>query len=168
MKKISIFSLALLSIILLSSCGGGSSPTGSSYYDLGDGEGSGNNSGGNNSGGNNDDGADVMNISVTVSGGKYVINGVATGNLSLEKGMTYTFTNSSNSAHPFRLTQTMDGTHSGGSIYSLGVTYSGNILTFVVPSTAPATLYYYCTVHAGMGGSGSISISGASGIGSIH
>lgn len=164
MKKISIFSLAILSIIILSGCGGGgSSPTGSSYYDTGDGEGSGNNSGGNNNGGNNNDGTDVMNISVTVSGGKYVINGVTTGSLSLEKGMTYTFTNSSNSAHPFRLSQTMDGTHSGGTIYSLGVTYSGNILTFVVPSTAPATLYYYCTVHAAMGGSGSISISGASG-----
>ena len=102
-----------------------------------------------------------MNITVSASGGKYVVNGLTTGSLSLEKGMTYTFTNSSNSAHPFRLSTTMDGTHGGGSTYVLGVTYSGNVLTFVVPSTAPTTLYYYCTVHPGMGGSSSISISGS-------
>ncbi len=103
------------------------------------------------------------NISVTVSAGKYVINGVTTGNLSLEKGMTYTFTNSSGSAHPFRLSTAMDGTHGGGSTYSTGVSYSGSVLTFVVPTTAPTTLYYFCTIHQGMGGSGRISITGASG-----
>ena len=160
MKKVSILSLALFSIIFLSSCGGGSSPTGSSYNNEtgngGDyGGGSGNTGGGNNNGG----GTGVTNIAVSVSNGKYVINGISTGNLSLEKGMTYTFTNSASSAHPFRLSTTMDGTHGGGSTYGSGVTYNGNVLTFVVPSTAPTTLYYYCTVHAGMGGSGSISIS---------
>ena len=167
MKKVSILSLALLSIIFLSSCSGGSSPTGSSYSnETGSGEGSGNTGGGNNGGGNNGGGNNngggtgVTNIAVSSSGGVYVINGVTTGNLSLEKGMTYTFTNSSNSAHPFRLSATMDGTHGGGSTYGIGVTYSGNVLTFVVPSTAPTTLYYYCTVHAGMGGSGSITITG--------
>ena len=162
MKKVSILGLALLSIIFLSSCSGGSSPTGSSYSnETGSGEGSGNTGGGNNGGGNNNGGGTgVTNIAVSTSGGLYVINGVTTGNLSLEKGMTYTFTNSSSSAHPFRLSATMDGTHGGGSTYGIGVTYSGNVLTFVVPSTAPTTLYYYCTVHAGMGGSGSITITG--------
>ena len=150
MKKLSILSLALFSIILLSSCGGGSSPTGSSYSNEDSGE---------NGGGNNGGGTGTTNITVSVSSGKYVINGVTSGSLSLEKGMTYTFTNSSSSAHPFRLSQTADGAHSGGSIYSLGISYSGNVLTFVVPSTAPTTLYYFCTVHSGMGGSGSISIS---------
>tara|TARA_B100000902_G_C27059361_1_gene788308 strand:+ start:263 stop:763 length:501 start_codon:yes stop_codon:yes gene_type:complete len=160
MKKLSILSLALFSIILLSSCGGGSSPTGSSYSNEDSGEnGGGNNGGGNNGGGNNGGGTGTTNITVSVSSGKYVINGVTSGSLSLEKGMTYTFTNSSSSAHPFRLSQTADGAHSGGSIYSLGISYSGNVLTFVVPSTAPTTLYYFCTVHSGMGGSGSISIS---------
>jgi plastocyanin len=154
MKKVSILSLALFSFILLSSCGGGSSPTGSSYN---------NESSGGTNDGNNSGGSGTTNIAVSASSGKYIINGITTGSLSLEKGMTYTFTNSSSSAHPFRLSQTADGTHSGGSSYSLGVSYSGNVLTFVVPSTAPATLYYFCTVHSGMGGSGSIAISGTSG-----
>ena len=162
MKKVSILSLALFSIIFLSSCGGGSSPTGSSYNnETGSGEGSGNTGGGNNNGG----GTNAVNITVSVvstsSGNKYALNGQTTGSIGIQTGQTYTFTNSSNSAHPFRLSTTMDGTHAGGSTYGLGVTYSGDVLTFAVPSTAPTTLYYYCSVHSGMGGSATITISQA-------
>ena len=160
MKNISILTFAFLSMMMITSCGGGDS-TGPTYNNDGGGDtGVGNNNGGGNNGGGT---TPPTNISITVSAGKYVINGVTTGNLSLEKGMTYTFTNSSGSAHPFRLSTAMDGTHGGGSTYSTGVSYSGSVLTFVVPTTAPTTLYYFCTIHQGMGGSGRISITGASG-----
>ena len=170
MKNISILTFAFLSMMMISSCGGGGA-TGPTYNNDGGGDtgggsnnGGGNNGGGNNGGGNNGGGTTPpTNISVTVSAGKYVINGVTTGNISLEKGMTYTFTNSSGSAHPFRLSTAMDGTHGGGSTYGTGVSYNGSVLTFVVPATAPSTMYYFCTVHQGMGGSGRISITGASG-----
>ena len=165
MKNISILTFAFLSMMMITSCGGGDS-TGPTYNNDGGGDtgGGNNNGGGNNGGGNNGGGTTPpTNISVTVSAGKYVINGVTTGNLSLEKGMTYPFTNSSGSAHPFRLSTAMDGTHGGGTTYSTGVSYSGSVLTFVVPTTAPTTLYYFCTIHQGMGGSGRISITGASG-----
>jgi len=105
-----------------------------------------------------------QNYTITVSnpgsGNKYYINGVLQTTLVLAKGYTYTFnqSNSSNSSHPFRLSTTSDGTHGGGSQYTSGWTDNGGtagsnlISTFVVPSNAPDTLYYYCQYHSGMGG----------------
>ena len=71
--------------------------------------------------------------------------------LELLEGNTYIF--SYPSAHPFALSTTNGGSHSGGSEYTTGVTRdtSANTLTYVVPSSAPQ-LYYYCTSHSGMGG----------------
>ena len=40
-----------------------------------------------------------------------------------------------------------------GSEYTNGTSTASNALTFVVPSDAPAQLYYYCSAHSGMGGS---------------
>ena len=56
------------------------------------------------------------------------------------------------SAHPFRFSTTSNGSHSGGSEYTTGVTHNSSTqVTIVVASGAP-TLYYYCSSHSGMGG----------------
>mgnify|MGYP001229314078 CR=1 FL=1 len=69
--------------------------------------------------------------------------------LYLRRGDTYTFVNNSGGSHPFQIRVS-----NGGSAYSTGVTNngasSGNIV-FTVPMEAPATLYYQCTSHSGMG-----------------
>jgi hypothetical protein len=69
--------------------------------------------------------------------------------LYLRRGEQYIFTNGSGGSHPFEIRVS-----NGGSAYSTGVTNngasSGNIV-FKVPMSAPATLYYQCTNHSGMG-----------------
>ncbi|MDB4378499.1 hypothetical protein N9Z41_01885 [bacterium] len=70
--------------------------------------------------------------------------------LYLRRGETYVFNvDALSGSHPFEIRVS-----NGGSAYSTGVTNngatSGNI-TFKVPMSAPATLYYQCTAHAGMG-----------------
>ena len=69
--------------------------------------------------------------------------------LYLRRGEQYIFVNSSGGSHPFEIRVS-----NGGSAYSTGVTNngasSGNIV-FKVPMSAPATLYYQCTNHSGMG-----------------
>ena len=93
------------------------------------------------------------------SGNKYAINGVEQAVLNLYEGATYKFDQSSgtNAGHPFRFSTTADGTHGGGSEYTTGVTTSGTpgnagaYTQLIVASGAP-TLYYYCSVHSGMGG----------------
>ena len=76
------------------------------------------------------------------------------------QGGTYTFdqSDSTNSGHPFRFSETPDGTHTTGGTGNLsaGVTVTGapgtngqTVLT--VGSTTPSILYYYCSSHPGMG-----------------
>ena len=88
---------------------------------------------------------------------KYFINGVQQLDLQLIEGSTYTFSYH-NSTHPFSLSTTSDGIHNSGSEYTTGVTRdtSASTLTFVCPDDAPQ-LYYYCSVHAGMGGAANTS-----------
>ena len=104
-----------------------------------------------------------VNITVTAAakvidnGGvnKYFIDGVQQKSLVLKAGKTYTFTYPS--GHPFRFSQSSDGTHSSGS-YGSGSTYTtdvsstGTTVTLKVTSSTPKTLYYFCTIHSGMGG----------------
>ena len=87
---------------------------------------------------------------VTVVGGKFVIDGVSQDTLNLYEGNTYVFNYPS--GHPFKFSTTSDGTHGGGSEYTTGVTHNSSTqVTIVVASGAP-TLYYYCSSHSGMGG----------------
>ena len=69
--------------------------------------------------------------------------------LYLRRGDTYNFVVSAGGSHPFEIR-----TGSGGSAYNTGVTNNGTgsgTIVFKVPMSAPATLYYQCTNHAGMG-----------------
>ena len=106
---------------------------------------------------------------VSDSGNKYRFNdfGTSAVTLDLAEGGTYTFdgSDSSMSSHPFVI-----GTAANGSVYSTGVTYQldGASVTYsaytsgystattrkliiTVPASAPV-LYYWCSVHSGMGG----------------
>ena len=85
------------------------------------------------------------------SGNVYVIDGVQKKSLTLKIGTTYTFTHSS--SHPFRFSNTSDGTHGGGAEYMNGVTTSSGSTVIEVTANTSTTLYYYCSIHSGMGGS---------------
>ena len=68
--------------------------------------------------------------------------------LYLRRGEQYRFVVNA-SGHPFQIRVS-----NGGSPYSTGVTNNGTqsgTIIFKVPMSAPATLYYQCTIHAGMG-----------------
>ena len=95
----------------------------------------------------------VMEMTVTVSNMDYYVNGVQQGTIVLYRGFTYTFDLSSSTLayHPYKI-----GTSSEGNEYTSGMSTTGSILSFTVPLDAPSSLYYYCDVHAGMGGSISI------------
>ena len=101
----------------------------------------------------------TVTVVSTDSGNKYFIDGVQQPTINIAEGGTYRFdvSDSSMGAHPFKLSTTSNGTHSGGSEYTTGVTTSGTTgqsgayVQIVVAASAP-TLYYYCQYHSGMGG----------------
>ena len=98
---------------------------------------------------------------VSDGGNKYRFDDFGTNAVTLElsEGGTFIFdqSDSSNNGHPLRFSTTSNGTHGGGSIYTTGVVVSGTPgqagakTTITVAASAP-TLYYFCTVHSGMGG----------------
>ena len=81
----------------------------------------------------------------------YIIDGQNNPTLTLVRGFTYSF-NVNVSGHPFWIkTTNSTGTGNGAT----GVTNNGaqtGTVTFVVPSNAPATLYYICQYHGSMVG----------------
>ena len=100
-------------------------------------------------------------FSVTVSSGKYYLDGSSNPSLKLKRGYVYYFdaTDSTTSSHPLLLSTSSSGGNTSGE-YTSGVTNSqttNGTLTFQVPSDAPSTLYYVCGNHSGMGGDITIS-----------
>ena len=90
------------------------------------------------------------------SGNVYVIDGVQNKSLTLKIGTTYEFDHST--SHPLRFSTTSDGTHGGGAEYTTGVTTSSGSTVIEVNANTATSLYYYCSLHSGMGGT--ITISG--------
>ena len=91
---------------------------------------------------------------VTVAGGVFVLDGTNNPAIEMFRGNTYIFdvSDSSVAGHPLAF---KDGS---GNSWTTGVTTTGTAgqagakVTFEVPSTAPASMRYYCTVHGnGMG-----------------
>jgi hypothetical protein len=80
----------------------------------------------------------------------YNVNGAANPALTLQRGKSYTFAVNS-PGHPFFIkTAQVTGT---GSTWDEGVVNNGatsGTLTFTVPSDAPATLFYQCSIHTVM------------------
>ena len=104
--------------------------------------------------------AAVATITVTVAGGKYVIDGTSQQTISLSKGITYRFDNSdsSNSGHPLRFSTTSNGTHASGSQFTTGITTvgtagsAGAYVEVTLEQDVADPLYTYCPNHSGMGG----------------
>lgn len=101
-------------------------------------------------------GATYKTTSLTNSTGKYYFahdEGTAAPSFNFIRGATYVFDNTIGNTHTLRLSTTSNGTWGGGSEYTNGVETFGNFTVITVPHDAPSTLYYFCTVHTGMGGS---------------
>ena len=153
-------SLLFIILFILAACGGG---------------GGGDSSYGGGGGGTTGCTPSTTNLCITVnSERKYVVQnsssaGVAQKELTLNAG-TYVFdqTDSTNASHPLKISTTTNGTHGGGSEYTTGVTVSGTPgtdgkTTIVINAQTPATLYYYCSNHSGMGGTININLGNQSG-----
>jgi hypothetical protein len=101
----------------------------------------------------------TVTVVSTGYGNKYFIDGSQQPTLNLNEGSTYKFDQSdnSNNNHPLRFSTTSDGTHSGGTEYTTGVTTNGipgqsGAYTEITVAVGAPTLYYYCSNHPGMGG----------------
>ena len=82
---------------------------------------------------------------------KYFINGVQQETIQLVEGNTYVFNYPS--GHPLRFSTTSDGTHASGTEYTTGVTHNSSTQSTIVVANETPDLYYYCSLHSGMGGS---------------
>ena len=100
-------------------------------------------------------GAPATSFDVTNNGmASLSINGAANPTLTLTRGQTYVF-NVTAIGHPFWITTARGAGDTESNAFSDGVTGNGaspGTLTFVVPATAPATLFYQCAFHDPMGG----------------
>ena len=91
----------------------------------------------------------TINYTVTVSGGKFLVDGASKPKLTFRDGDTYIFdqSDSSNASNTFRLSATSD--NSGDSEYTTGVTVTGTAgsassnTTIITSSGTTDTLYYY-------------------------
>tara|TARA_Y100001938_G_C8099582_1_gene440582 strand:+ start:3313 stop:5652 length:2340 start_codon:yes stop_codon:yes gene_type:complete len=87
---------------------------------------------------------------ITVSGGKYYVDGILTPTLTGYRGTVYHFdqTDNSNLGNLFRISDGENGTHNGHDQYTNGWSENGSagstlVSTFEVPFGAPNNLYYY-------------------------
>ena len=102
---------------------------------------------------------EITNITVTVSndgsGSEYYLNGSKGATINVSNGTKYRFdqSDSSNSGHPLRISNSQEGSQ-----YTLNVTTygtpgnSGAYTEIEITAETPSTLYIYCSYHFGMGG----------------
>ena len=109
---------------------------------------------------NNSDSSNVSDnattFTVTVSYGKYYLDGISTKSINLKKGNTYYFdlSHSSTNIHPFFISTSSNGGNYNDE-YTSGITNSRETtgtLTFVISSNLSSNLFYNCGAHSGMGG----------------
>lgn len=97
----------------------------------------------------------ATNFNVTNSfASSYVIGGNNNPTLTLTRGQTYTFTLDA-IGHPFWIVTARGAAEVNINAFNTGVTGNGTAqgtVTFVVPASAPATLFYQCGFHDVMGG----------------
>ena len=101
---------------------------------------------------------DVVNYTVTViqSGGQniYVLNGVQKPALTMLRATKYVFdlSDNTNTNHPLRFKDASGAAYTDGVVVTGTPGQAGAKVEFTVPSGAPNSLRYYCTVHGnGMG-----------------
>ena len=117
----------------------------------------------------------TVTVAAKAGGGwnAFYIDGVQAPSITINEGSSAIFNLSDNTvdSHPFYLSNTSDGSHNSGSVYTTGVTFKINgssvsqsayasgygsattrALEITVAIGAP-TLYYYCSSHSGMGNS---------------
>ena len=103
----------------------------------------------------------TITITVTVAGGKFLLDGVSQATYSATPGNTYKFdqadaSNGAGGGHPLRLATAADA--AGSTEYTTGVTTNGSpgsagaYTQIVVTATTVQALHYYCSNHTGMGG----------------
>ena len=104
-------------------------------------------------------------INVQANGGNFYLDGATKPAITLNRGKTYTFYQkaTSNATHILAFSSTNPS--GSATAYTDGITATGTagadrVVTFTVPSNAPSSLWYYCTVHAGMGAAITIQDSG--------
>ena len=87
-------------------------------------------------------------IIVTSPGGIYYINGVAKPVLTFVPGQNYRFdTTAVDASHPFKFSLTPNGPTQ----YTYGVTSGSGFIEINVDYATSSSLFYYCTIHSGMG-----------------
>jgi len=98
--------------------------------------------------------SDASYFYVIVDNSKFGIDGTQQPTLTLYRGVTYRFDQSSNTngSHPFRISTTAEGGNAPGTTYNGSNGSSGSYRQYIVPDNAPNTMYYNCANHTGMGG----------------
>ena len=104
-------------------------------------------------------------INVQANGGNFYLDGATKPAITLNRGKTYTFYQKANSNATHILAFSSTNPSGSATAYTDGITATGTagtdrVVTFTVPSNAPSSLWYYCTVHAGMGAAITIQDSG--------
>jgi len=91
---------------------------------------------------------------VSASAGAYYIDGVLKPSLVFVPGITYRFdTTIVGGTHPFKFSTDVNGPTQ----YTTGVTSGSNFIQIEVGYNTTEVLYYYCTIHSGMGNTINIS-----------